>query len=392
MAKIVVSTLMALAWLTLVVVMTGQVAHSQAYLDLYDFNFTQGAFPSITDLLAQGRDGNLYGTTPMGGTSTECGDSGCGVEFLLTPDGSLNSVYDFVGGFHGATPYSGLTLGTDGSFYGTTYDGGAKGLGTIFRFAPGGFGTILHNFMGADGESPGAPPIQGADGNFYGATPNEGNGGNAGSVYKITSSGAFTPLGGLPGDSTAPLLEAADGNFYGTTFDGGDSSCASGCGTLFRLTPDGQVTVIHYFDGSHGAAPDDPLIQGKDGSLYGTSSAGGLYGNVSGDGVVFKITRQGAFAVLHNFGDPNYSQDGTEPTAGLVQATDGNFYGVTSGGGEQGDGVIFRMTEGGAYSIIYNFDYTDGSAPFSTPMQHTNGNIYGLTSLRGLGQRSALQF
>lgn len=360
-------------------------AHAQTYNDLYDFDFTHGAFPFITDLLAQGRDGNLYGTTPMGGTSTNCGEPGCGVEFEITPGGSLSAVYNFVGGTHGASPYSGLTLGTDGSFYGATSGGGSEDMGTIFKFAPGGRGTILHSFTGADGEYPSAPPIQGTDGSFYGATPNEGELGNSGSAYKITPSGTFALLVTLPGESTAPLLQATDGNFYGTTFDGGDTSCKSGCGAVFKLTPEGQMTVIHFFDGSDGAAPDAPLIQGNDGALYGTTDAGGPYGNVSGDGVLFRITTQGDFTVMHNFGDPNYPQDGTGPRAGLIQATDGNFYGVTSGGGEQSGGVIFQMTLAGAYSILHNFDYADGIYPSSTPMQHTNGMIYGLTNSGGLG-------
>jgi uncharacterized repeat protein (TIGR03803 family) len=384
MVKLSIPTLITLVWVSLSVVGVTPSAHAQAYA-LYDFDFTHGADPSVSGLLAQGPDGNLYGTAPMGGTSTNCGASGCGVAFGISPTGYLGALYDFVGGIHGATPYSGLTVGTDGSFYGATYVGGTDNLGTIFRSTPGGHGTILHSFTGADGEWPGAPPIQGADGNFYGATPNQGDQGNSGSIYKITSSGTFTLLGILPGDSTAPLLEATDGNFYGTTFDGGDSSCASGCGTVFRVTPDGQVTVVHYFEGSDGAAPDAPLIQGNDGSLYGTTSTGGLYGNVSGDGVIFQITPQGSFAVLHNFGDPNYPQDGVAPRAGLVQATDGNFYGVTSEGGEQSGGVIFQIAAGGSYAILYNFDYLNGSNPFSTPMQHTNGNIYGLTASGGLG-------
>jgi uncharacterized repeat protein (TIGR03803 family) len=122
------------------------------------------------------------------------------------------------------------------------------------------------------------------------------------------------------------------------------------------------------------------LIQGSDGSVYGTASLGGSYGR----GVVFRLTPHGGFTVLHNFGDPQYPDDGTLPESGLVLATDGNLYGVTSSGGTSTYwGVIFRITTADDYSILYNFDFTSGGAPQSTPIQHTNGEIYGLASEGG---------
>ena len=121
------------------------------------------------------------------------------------------------------------------------------------------------------------------------------------------------------------------------------------------------------------------MIQGNDGNFYGTAAGGGSYRQ----GVVFKLTPQGAITLLHEFADPNYLNDGQYPFAGLVQANDGNFYGVTYEGGTTGYGVIFQITPAGAYSILYNFDGTHGRYPESTPMQHTNGKIYGLTNIGG---------
>jgi uncharacterized repeat protein (TIGR03803 family) len=361
--------------LMLVVAATTTVATAQTYTDLYNF----GGLAPWFGVLTQGRDGNLYGTTPSGATTNFLG-----VVFKLTPRGTLKVLHHF-NGFDGRSPYSGLTLGTDGNFYGTTAYGGSanceQGCGTIFKITNSGNLTTLHSFTGgADGSNPWAPPIQGSDGSFYGAT-------FAGTVYKITSSGAFTSLGSLPGGSYAPLLQGTDGNFYGTTDWGGPNDCHDGydgCGTFFKVTPKGIVTTLHNFDGTHGQEPARGIIQGSDGNFYGTTAGGGI----NGGGVAFKLTPQGAITVLHNFPDPDYPNDGRDVYAGLVQATDGNFYGVTFYGGSAGDGIVFKMSPGGAYSILYNFDGynfdgTHGANPISTPIQHTNGKIFGLTNKGG---------
>jgi uncharacterized repeat protein (TIGR03803 family) len=150
------------------------------------------------------------------------------------------------------------------------------------------------------------------------------------------------------------------------------------------MTPNGTVTVAYKFDGKHGEYPYAPLIQGSDGNLYGTASGGGQYGG----GVAFEIMPDGAFVTVHSFPDPNVPGDGNTPYAGLIQAADGNFYGVSYAGGADNSGVIFEITSTGAYSIVYNLDGIDGSEPKPTPRQHTSGDIYGMTSgggLSGLG-------
>jgi len=356
--------LFSVAVFILVVVVASTGAHAQTYTDLYNFDFTHGAYPQYPNLLAQGRNGNLYGTTAGGGTY------GDGVVFRITPSGTLNVLYNFKINSIGDSPFSGLTLGTDGNFYGTTTSGGPNNWGTIFKITPNGSLTTLYNFTGStDGHDPFAPPIQGADGNFYGVS-------YGGSAYRITSSGSFALLGSVPGSCSAPLLEGTDGNFYGTTLTGG----RLGGGTVFKMTRKGIVTVLYNFDNTpfnkDGSSPYAPLIQATDGNFYGTTLSGGI----NGGGVVFKLTPRGAITVLHYF-DPNNSGDGYYPYAGLVQATDGNFYGVTSYGGNVGRGVIFKITQTGSYSILYNFDGTKGGSPSATPMQHTDGKIYGLAAL-----------
>jgi uncharacterized repeat protein (TIGR03803 family) len=359
------SAALILTTLMLMVAAATRVATAQTYTDLFNFAGYNGSFPVGT--LAQGREGDLYGTAPEGGKNGyECGHYvGCGVVFRVSPSGKSKVLYKF-DGVDGRSPYSGLTLGTDGTFYGTTTWGGTNGYGIIFKITHSGGLTTLHTFTGGtDGAYPYASPIQGADDNFYGTT-------NSGTAYKITPSGVFTSLASIPSGSAAPLLQAIDGNFYGTTGGGGKYNQ----GTVFEITPKGIVKIVYNFGGKRGFGPG-PLTLGNDGNLYGTTYEGGS----TNQGVVFKLTPQGAITVLHNFRDPNYPNDGYYGTGalqgGLVQATDGNFYGATYRGGTLGYGVIFQITQAGVYSIPYNFDGTHGGVGMGL-VQHTNGKIYGL--------------
>jgi|HubBroStandDraft_6_1064221.scaffolds.fasta_scaffold04044_2 uncharacterized repeat protein (TIGR03803 family) len=353
----------------ILMVATTMVASAQTYTDLYNLWGRRGVSPSLS-ALAQGRDGNLYGTAAGGGTTAE------GVVFNITPNGKQTVLHRFDGA-DGADPV-GPTLGTDGNFYGVTLSGGADGEGTIFKMTKSGSLTNLYSFTGP--ARPYSAPVEGTDGKFYGTTNSDFT---AGTAYKITPSGQFTSLGSIPSYSAASLLQGTDGNFYGTTGGGGTSQS----GTVFKITPSGRVSVLYSFDGTHGLTPEGPVIQGSDGNFYGTTTFGGAYND---GGVAFKLTPQGAITVLHNFNDPNYTNDGEFPEAGLVQATDGNFYGVTVDGGTTGLGVIFKITPAGDYSILYNFDVTHGAQPESTPMQHTNGKIYGLTFYGGAHDRGVV--
>jgi uncharacterized repeat protein (TIGR03803 family) len=198
---------------------------SQTYTDLHDLNCATDGCGVIyaAGILAQGRDGSLYGTLPSGGTSNH------GTVFKITPTGAITNLYNFAGR-DGLTPASGLTLGTDGNFYGTASRGGANGFGTIFKITPAGVLTTLHSFTGSDGEFPYAPPVQGKNGSYYGVT-------YSGTAYSITSSGTFKLLtSSIPGRSFAPLILSKDGNFYGTTPEGGPSTRGRsfGCRRLER--------------------------------------------------------------------------------------------------------------------------------------------------------------
>jgi len=351
-------------------------AHAQTYTDIHDFDTPLLASPQYPGLLAQGRDGNLYGTAPLGG------DFGRGGVFMITPAGTYSVVRSFS---TIANPYSGLTLGTDGNFYGATYNGGAFGFGTVFQITPGGVVTVIHSFKLIEGAGPYAPPIEGTDGNFYGTTTIGASG--DGAVYRLTPGGGFTTLyqfdvthGSTP---VAPLIQAKDGNFYGTTKIGG----TFGFGAAFKITPAGALTVLYNFDSTHGTEPYSPLVQGSDGNFYGTARAGGAKNN---GGVIFKLTAAKKLTVLYSFDATGATTDGTRPYAGLIQGSDGNFYGVASAGGTNGAGTLYKITKAGSYSTLYNFVSATGSLPFATLRQHTNGKLYGEATSGGAAGHGAL--
>jgi uncharacterized repeat protein (TIGR03803 family) len=223
--------------------------------------------------------------------------------------------------------------------------------------------------------------IQGTDGNFYGTSYFGGTSGN-GTVFKITPAGAETVLysfaGGTDGSNPSALIQASDGNFYGTTGAGGTSNA----GTFFKITPEGVETVLYSFKGgaSDGAGPS-ALIQASDGNFYGTTGAGGPFGF----GTVFKITPARVETVLYLFGSGDY--DGAYPT-GLIQASDGNFYGTTSGGGSLinryvniGGGTVFKITPAGVETVLYAFKGgTDGAHPEAALFPGRDGYFYGTTT------------
>jgi uncharacterized repeat protein (TIGR03803 family) len=335
--------------------------HSQTYTDLHDFNCpTDGCRSGFAATPAQGRDGNLYGTLLTGGTAA-------GTVYKITPAGTLTALHDFTGP-DGEVINSGLTLGTDGNFYGAATSGGLNSLGTLFKITPAGALTTLHNFTAAEGGGVYGTPVMGKNGSFYGVTVNA-------RAYSVSPSGTFKLLPNLaPGPSYAALFLAKDGNFYGTTEAGG-----AGFGTVFRMSATGAIKVIYTFDSTHGGFPYGPVVQGSDGFLYGTASRGGTIANAGG--VVFKLSTAGAITVLHEF-DSTSTTDGYEPFAGLVAATDGNFYGATSTGtsGSGQYGALFKITKTGTYTFLHAFDNTHGSDPEATAMQHTNGILYGQTN------------
>jgi uncharacterized repeat protein (TIGR03803 family) len=339
--------------------------------------------------LLQGTDGGLYGTTRgFEGSS--------GTVFKITPSGTLTEVGGFDGG-DGKYPEAAVVEGTDGNFYGTTFEGGNPGNGTVFKITPSGTLTLLYSFgFAPSGSFPIAALIQAKDGNFYGTTLYGGAnscvfGGTdygCGTIFKITPSGTLTTLynfcsqsgctdGELP---EAALVQASNGNLYGTTDAGGASTaCTDGCGTVFEITTTGTRTTLHSFDNTDGANPTAGLIQATDGNFYGTTYSGGASSNSCSPstgtcGTVFKITSAGTLTTLHRFD----ATDGANPIAGLIQASDGSLYGTTRGG----PGTIFKITLSGTLTTLFNFDGTDGDQP-NALVQDTNGTFYGTTESGG---------
>jgi len=272
-------------------------------------------------------------------------------------------------------PEGGLIQGSDGNFYGITYNGGSNGDGTVFKITASGSLTTLHSFIGSDGVSADAGLIQASDGNFYGTTAGGGSN-NDGTVFKITTSGSFTTVHSFIGSDgdwcVTDLIQAGDGNLYGTTQQGG----SSGDGTVFKITTSGSFTLLHSFLGSDGNEPQAGLVQGSDGNLYGTTAIGGTYG----DGAVFKITTSGSFTTIYSFSGINGY---VIPGADLFQGSDGNLYGTTYYGGSNNDGTVFKITTGGSLTTICTFSGTNGQNAEAGLTQGSDGNLYGTTTNGG---------
>ena len=372
-----VTRLQVLAVVIAIVTASATTLRAQKYTDLYNLGSSSRdpANPAWIGLFAQGRDGNLYSTSQGGGTSA------FGTAFQLTLAGKITP-WSFDGkGTDGVFPYSGLTLGTDGNFYGTTYEGGSSGAGTVFKVTTSGKITTLHSFDGFNCCAY-AAPIQGLDGNFYGTTSN-GGGEVFGTVYKITPAGKLTEIYTFPGASKLAypmaLTLGNDGNFYGTALGGG----ANRFGGVFKITPGGKLTVLYNFKGTpDGETPKGTIIQASDGNFYGTTEAGG----VNGFGSIYKMTPAGGFTILHSFSETDGL--GLHPLAGLVQATDGKFYGAA--GSNTSSGVLFQITSTGKYKVLLNLTNTTGKYPGANPQvsmfQHTNGTLYGDTYGGGSGK------
>ena len=241
--------------------------------------------------------------------------------------------------------------------------------------------TNLSSFTGSgEGSFPYAPLIQSSDGNFYGTTVS-GGASNNGTVFRISPGGNLTNLWSFTGgnDGSLPLaalVQGLDGNFYGTASSGG----ASNNGTVFRISPTGSLTNLWSFTGgSDGSVPFAALVQGLDGNFYGTASSGGA----SNNGTVFRISPAGSLTNLWSF---TGGDDGVNPMAGLVRGSDGNFYGTTAGSQGFGFGTVFRISPTGSLTNLWSFTgNNDGGAPDGTLVQGSDGNFYGTTSTGGTG-------
>ncbi len=302
----------------------------------------------------------------------------CTATAIVTPAQTFTTLLNF-NGKNGAQPcYMALIQASDGKFYGTTVYGGAHNDGTVFTITSSGTLTRLHSFHGTDGTNPCGALVQATNKNFYGTTCCGGAG--YGTVFRITLSGKLWTLykfnnGTNGGNSNAGLVQATDGNLYGTTVNGGSGGCGDGCGVIFKKTLGGRLTTLHTFEGSDGWRPYG-LIQAADKNIYGITSSGGA----NGYGTVFAITTAGTFTSLYSFCAQTNCSDGASPLGTPVQATDGNFYGTTAGGGTNGYGTIFKITSGGTLTTLYSFEGADGKAPWAGLVQGSDGNFYGTTS------------
>ena len=356
--------------------------------------------------------GNFYGTTVYGGQAN------VGVAFEITSGGVYKVLHPFqepVVSGDGANPQAALFRNSSGTLFGTTSAGGStspngnpqSGKGTTFKITPAGAVTILHNFedgsLTNDGTMPVEPVVLAQDGNYYGTTPAGGVQGN-GTVFKMTPTGTLSILHSFEdinsvADGDQPLagltLDSSTGNLFGTTSYGFNSG--GGEGTVYQITTGGSETVLHGFasgnDGrnSDGERPKGPVIKGKNGDFYGTTNTGGS----AGDGVVFEMTPTGTVTVLHNFGDGTVTDDGLNPTAGLVLGKDGNFYGTTDYGGSSNLGSVFKMAPTGSVTILHSFagpyaNPQDGAYPNGSLIQLIDGNFCGTTTEGGVSEGNGL--
>jgi uncharacterized repeat protein (TIGR03803 family) len=292
--------------------------------------------------------------------------------------------YDLTGTFGGTgwEPYSTVTQATDGNFYGTA-SGGIGYPGNIFRMTPSGEITNVFTFICSqtscpNGSFPTTAPIMNADGNLYGITGS--------TFYKLTLTGSLKTLYsfGQPGNWMVPtgIILSGDGNFYGTTQYGG----TSGNGSIFKITPAGQFTLLYSFctgNCADGGSPLYPPVLGDDGNLYGTTLSGGAYLN----GVIYQLTPSGQYTVLHNFCDSSKPCPDGWNAGTLAKDAEGNFVGTTIEGGANYYGVVFKITPSGQYSVLYNFSKSAGAfgSPSSQLILASDGNFYGTLDGGGSG-------
>ncbi len=392
-------TALALAIALMTLVIAGQAVRAQTFSVLYSFTGKHGDVSPAG--LVRNSAGNFYGTSSSGG-----GGAGTVVEIALRKDGEWKEtvLYSFAGAPDAAFPEGTLVLDAAGTLYGTSVGGGIPNAGTVYKLTKTGKETVLYSFCSvancADGAFPNGGLVRDAAGNLYGTTSLGGNAGECcGTVFKVDPAGNETvlysfcsvancadgsfPIGGGNFFLNETLVRDAAGNLYGTTPNGGGGlGCGDlGCGTVFKVDPTGKETVLYSFcsvanctDGSH---PGVGLIQDAAGNLYGTTTDGGEHLHY---GTVFKVDPNGQETVLHSF--PGHASGEVYPSALVLDAA-GNLYGTTEVGGNLHQGSVFEVTASGRKRTLYSFKAgTDGGLPFGL-VEDAAGNLYGTTGLGG---------
>jgi uncharacterized repeat protein (TIGR03803 family) len=334
------------------------------------YSFTGGTDGGNPNGLMQETNGNFYGTTQNGGSNNS------GTIFQMTPAGTMTTLDLFSNtGIGGFAPGAALVQGPDGALYGTTQYGGKRGYGTVFKTTTNGVLTSLVDFTSRNGAEPYGALIQGADGALYGTTLH-GGADKDGTVFRMTTNGTLTTLAVFnfsDGAGPTQLLQAANGSFYGTTLEGG----ANGNGSIFQLTTNGTLTSLASFNFTNGGSlPYDGLVQTPDGNFLGTTYEGGACGY----GTVFQVSPTGAVTTVYSFTD---GDNGGHPAAGLIEGSDGNFYGTTAYGGAYNCGTVFRLAPDGALVSLVQFDGYDGANPQAALTLGADGNLYGTTENGG---------
>ena len=348
-------------------------AHAQTPTTLHSFLLSSTDACEPEDNIVQGRDGNMYGV------GVSCGTFGTGAVYKISPTGTESVVFNFPSTW--SSCFSGLTVGSDGNFYGTCFTT-PTGNGSIFQVTPAGVFTDKHDFTGTNGDTePVYGPIQATDGNFYGVTGYDPF--TCGNVYKLTSAGVYTNLHTFSGSDCGPassLFQGSDGNLYGTLY-----TCAltSSQGCVYKISTAGVFKEIYGFATSAGYAPCTGVIQAKNGSLYGATNNGAA----NSFGSIYKLTTAGVYTDLHDFNNTTDATCGANvgrTQVNLLQVTDGNFYGVNGKNGPSGGGSIYKLTSANVFTaFLFPSPTVDGDLPDSTLLQNTNGLVYGTTASGG---------
>jgi uncharacterized repeat protein (TIGR03803 family) len=296
---------------------------------LHSFNGSDGSGPDGSVIFA--KHGGLFGTAGSGGSS------GNGVIFKLSSKGKYKVVHDF-STTDGSFIRGDLISDKDGNLYGTALFGGDNDDGTVYEYAADGTFSVLHAFNGTDGEFAEHGVVRDKDGNLYGVTAFGGSD-DEGTVYKLAPNGTLTTLHNFTGGGDGGFLYGGldidkNGNLYGSTAEGG----ANDQGTVFEIANDGTFTTLYSFTGgADGGSPESDVLFAN-GSVYGVADAGG--DESCQCGVLYKVTLGGEATALHTF----TGSDGAGYSAGIIRSQ-GAFYGTSSGGGADGDGVVFSLTK-----------------------------------------------